>query len=183
MNVSTTHNGDSNDMRTGGAFGYATNNQPQYIAIDNCGVVATSVTVGGGKTAGGFIGMTSSTNKNTNRFRIRNCYTMVFSITGAATEYGGFVGNAKSYGELHHCYYVANDSNTVISANVTKEDLAQKTALEIASATTCDTFNANNYVLTIGSTNYGSSLGWVIPADCNYPVPGSLINKGEEYYK
>lgn len=183
MDVSTTRSGDSNDMRTGGAVGYAVNNQTQYIAIDNCGVIATSVTVGGGKTTGGFIGMTSSSNTNTNRFRIRNSYTMVSSITGAATEYGGFVGNAKNYGELHHCYYVADATNTVISANVTKDDLEQKTASEIASSTTCNTFNDNAYTLTINGANYGSSLGWAIPAGCDYPVPGSLIAKGEEYYK
>ena len=183
MNVTTTRSGSSNEARTGGAIGIVTNNQAQYIAIDNCGVIATSVTVGGGTKVGGFVGRFASSNSKNNRTRIRNCYTLVSSISSPNSLYGGFVGNADSYGELHYCYYVADDTNVTINKNVTKDNLTKKTAAEIASVTTCETFNANNYVLTIGSNNYGSSLGWNIPAGCDYPVPGSLTDKGEEYYK
>ena len=191
MNVTTTRSGASNDTRTGGAVGCVYNTQAQYIAIDNCGVIATSVTVGGGAKVGGFAGDLYSSNSNKNRTRIRNSYTLVSTISSPDSQYGGFIGathsldgkNTAGYGELHHCYYVADDTNTVISSNVTIEDLTQKTASEIGSSDTCDTFNANSYALTIDSKNYGSSLGWAIPAGCDYPVPGSLIAKGEEYYK
>ncbi|MBQ3711699.1 MAG: hypothetical protein II891_04815 [Bacteroidales bacterium] len=183
MNVTTTRSGSENEARTGGAVGFVSNNQAQYIAIDNCGVIATSVTVGGGTKVGGFVGRFASSNTNKNRTRIRNCYTLVSSISSPNSLYGGFVGNAESYGELHYCYYVADDSNVIINNNTTKDNLTKKTAVEIASNTTCETFNANNYVLTIGSNNYGSSLGWNIPAGCDYPVPGSLSGKSVEYYK
>ncbi|MBR3075523.1 MAG: hypothetical protein IKH11_07220, partial [Bacteroidales bacterium] len=183
MNVTTTRSGASNEARTGGAVGFVSNNQAQYIAIDNCGVIATSVTVGGGTKVGGFVGRFASSNTNKNRTRIRNSYTLVSSITSPDSLFGGFVGNAESYGELHYCYYVADDTNVTINNNTTKDNLTKKTASEIASSATCETFNAHNYVLTIGSNNYGSSLGWNIPAGCDYPVPGSLIAKGEEYYK
>ena len=183
MNVTTTRSGSSNEARTGGAVGFVSNNQAQYIAIDNCGVIATSVTVGGGTKVGGFVGRFASSNKNKNRTRIRNCYTLVSSITNPDSLYGGFVGNAESYGELHYCYYVADATNVNINSNTTQDNLTKKTAAEIASNATCETFNANNYVLTIDGNNYGSSLGWNIPDGCDYPVPGSLIDKGEEYYK
>ncbi len=183
MNVTTTRSGASNEARTGGAVGFVSNNQAQYIAIDNCGVIATSVTVGGGTKVGGFVGRFASSNTNKNRTRIRNSYTLVSSITSPDSLFGGFVGNAESYGELHYCYYVADDTNVTINNNTTKDNLTKKTASEIASSATCETFNAHNYVLTIGSNNYGSSLGWNIPAGCDYPVPGSLTDKGEEYYK
>lgn len=183
MNVTTTRSGASNEARTGGAVGFVSNNQAQYIAIDNCGVIATSVTVGGGTKVGGFVGRFASSNTNKNRTRIRNSYTLVSSITSPDSLFGGFVGNAESYGELHYCYYVADDTNVTIHNNTTQDNLTKKTASEIASNATCETFNANNYVLTIGSKDYGSSLGWNIPAGCDYPVPGSLIDKGEEYYK
>lgn len=183
MNVTTTRSGSSNEARTGGAVGFVSNNQAQYIAIDNCGVIATSVTVGGGTKVGGFVGRFASSNKNTNRTRIRNSYTLVSSISSPNSLYGGFVGNAESYGELHYCYYVADDTNVTINSNTTKDNLTKKTASEIASNATCETFNANDYVLKIDDINYGSSLGWNIPAGCDYPVPGSLIAKGEEYYK
>ncbi len=183
MNVTTTRSGASNEARTGGAVGFVSNNQAQYIAIDNCGVIATSVTVGGGTKVGGFVGRFASSNTNKNRTRIRNCYTLVSSISSPNSLYGGFVGNAESYGELHYCYYVADDTNVTIHKNTTQDNLTKKTAAEIASNATCGTFNANNYVLTIGSNNYGSSLGWNIPAGCDYPVPGSLSGKGEDYFK
>jgi hypothetical protein len=183
MNVTTTRSGASNEARTGGAVGFVSNNQAQYIAIDNCGVIATSVTVGGGTKVGGFVGKFASSNSNKNRTRIRNCYTLVSSITSPNSLYGGFVGNAESYGELHYCYYVADDSNVTINNNTTQDNLLKKSAAEIASSTTCSTFNGNNYVLTIDGRNYGSSLGWDIPDGCDYPVPGSLIEKGEEFYK
>ena len=183
MNVTTTRSGASNEARTGGAVGFVSNNQAQYIAIDNCGVIATSVTVDGGTKVGGFVGRFASSNNNTNRTRIRNCYTLVSSITSPNSLYGGFVGNAESYGELHYCYYVADDLNVTIHSNTIQDNLLKKTAAEIASSTTCSTFNVNNYVLTIDGKNYGSSLGWDIPDGCDYPVPGSLIEKGEEFYK
>ena len=185
MNVTTTRSGDSSiEARTGGAVGCVTNNQAQYIAIDNCGVIATSVTVGGGTKVGGFVGKFVSSNSNKTFTRIRNSYTLVSSISSPNSLYGGFVGNAESYGELHYCYYVADDTNVTINNNTTRDNLTKKNAAEIASSETCTTFNANSYALTIDSTEYGSkSPAWDIPAGCDYPVPGSLIAKGEEYYK
>lgn len=183
VNVTTTRSGASNEARTGGAVGFVSNNQAQFIAIDNCGVIATSVTVGGGTKVGGFVGRFASSNSNKNRTRIRNSYTLVSSISSPNSLYGGFVGNAESYGELHYCYYVADDSNVNINSNTTQDNLTKKTADEIASSATCEAFNANSYVLTIDGKNYGSSLGWAIPAGCDYPVPGSLISMGQEYYK
>lgn len=184
MNVTTTRSGSENEARTGGAVGIVTNNQAQYIAIDNCGVIATSITVGGGTKVGGFVGRFSSSNSNKNRTRIRNCYTLVSSISAPNSLYGGFVGNADSYGELHYCYYVADDTNVNIHKNTTQDNLTKKTTEEIASTATCDAFNAHSYYLTINSVDYGSkSPEWAIPAGCGYPVPGSLITKGEEYYK
>lgn len=191
MNVTTTRSGSSNDTRTGGAVGTVLNNQAQFIAIDNCGVIATSVTVGGGAKVGGFAGDLYSSNTGTNRTRIRNSYTLVSTISSPDSQYGGFVGathsidgkNTAGYGELHYCYYVADDTHVSISSKITQDNLTKKTAEEIASAATCEAFNANTYVLTISGNNYGSSLGWAIPSGCDYPVPGSLIAKGEEYYK
>ena len=184
MNVTTTRSGASNEARTGGAVGFVTNNQAQYIAIDNCGVIATSVTVGGGTKVGGFVGRFASSNTNKNRTRIRNSYTLVSSITSPDSLFGGFVGNAENYGELHYCYYVADDTNVTINNNTTKDNLTKKTAEEIASAATCEIFNANSYALTINGADYGSKTpAWAIPSGCDYPVPGSLIAKGEEYYK
>lgn len=191
MNVTTTRSGSSNDTRTGGAVGTVLNNQAQYIAIDNCGVIATSVTVGGGAKVGGFAGDLYSSNTGTTRTRIRNSYTLVSTISSPDSQYGGFVGathsidgkNTAGYGELHYCYYVADDTHVSISSKITQDNLTKKTAEEIASATTCEAFNANTYVLMISGDNYGSSLGWAIPSGCDYPVPGSLIAKGEEYYK
>ena len=175
--VSTNTTGEA---RAGGVIGSIILSN-QYVRIDNCGVTNVTITTANSDQtgAGGFIGKMNSSNSTKNRCSIRNCYTLISSVPGTS-KCGGFVGDGTSYGELIYCYYVADDSNVSISSNITKTNL-NKTA---ADATTCTTFNANTgYNLTIGSATYTSSLGWAIPAGCDYPVPGSLIAKGEEYYK
>lgn len=172
---------ESGDCRIGGAVGTVQISQNQFVAIDNCGVLGVSLTATYAK-VGGFVGWTNNT-KSAERLAIRNCYTLVSSVPGSS-NYGGFVGYAEGKGELRFDYYVADDTNSNIASTVTKENLVKTTASAIGSDATCTAFNGNtNYQLEVNGTIYKSSLGWAVPADVDYPVPGALIALGEEYYK
>lgn len=179
MNVKSVRS-EEGDCRTGGAVGNVTINQSQVIAIDNCGVLGNSIVATYNK-VGGFVGWTNA--GNADRLMVRNCYTLVSSVPGSA-NYGGFVGMAQNYGQYRYCYYVADDSKSSISTNITKEALTKTTASTICSAATCSTFNSKTtYSLEVNGKTYKSALGWAIPAGVDYPVPGALITLGEEYYK
>lgn len=175
MNVSTSRT--SGACRTGGAVGNITTTATQYVAIDNCGVLDVTITAGG-EYVGGFAGWITGDGTNSNRARIRNCYTLVSSVPGSAKK-GGFIGAVTNKAELRYDYFVANDSSD-ISADTVKENYAQKTASEIQSDATCTTFNSKNYSLTVGSS-YSSALGWAMTN--GYPVPGALIALGSDYHK
>ena len=176
MNVTTSR--ASGACRTGGAVGYIVTSNSQYVAVDNCGVLDVTITAAGDY-VGGFVGRVTGDGSNSNRTRIRNCYTLVDTVPGSSYK-GGFVGAVENKAELRTDYFVANDSSD-ISENTVKENYAQKTASEIQSAATCTTFNNNkNYSLTVGSS-YSSALGWAMTN--GYPVPGALIALGSEYYK
>lgn len=167
------------EARAGGVVGSISLSN-QYVRIDNCGVTNVTITTANASQtgAGGFIGKMNSSSTTKNKCSIRNCYTLVSTVPGDS-KCGGFVGDGPKYGELLYCYYVADATKVNISTNITKTNYIQTTA----NAETCTTFNNNNYNLTINGTTYSSSRGWTIPAGCDYPVPGSLLNKGDEYYK
>ena len=108
---------------------------------------------------------------NSNRARIRNCYTLVESVPGSAKK-GGFVGAVDKKAELRYDYFVADDSSD-ISSDTEKDYYARKTAAEIKSDATCTAFNGNTgFSLTVGSS-YTSALGWALTN--GYPVPRALI--------
>lgn len=176
MNVSTSRT--SGACRTGGAVGNITiGNTGQYVAVDNCGVLDVTITAGG-EYVGGFAGWMTGDAKNSNRARIRNCYTLVGSVPGSAKK-GGFIGAVTNKAELRYCYFVTDDSSDISTA--TTANYSKKTATEIKSDATCTTFNGNNFTLNVGSTGYSSARGWAMIN--GYPVPGALINLGSEYYK
>ena len=173
MNVSTSRT--SGACRTGGAVGNITTTASQYVAIDNCGVLDVTITAGG-TYVGGFAGWLTGDGTNSNRARIRSCYTLVSSVPGSAQN-GGFIGAVTNKAELRYDYFVANDSSD-ISADTVKDNYSQKTDSEIKSDATCTTFNSKNYSLTVGSS-YSSALGWAMIN--GYPVPSAL--SGDGYHK
>lgn len=176
MNVSTSRT--SGACRTGGAVGNITiGTTGQYVAIDNCGVLDVTITAGG-EYVGGFAGWMTGDGTNSNRARIRNCYTLVSSVPGSANK-GGFIGAVSNKAELRYCYFVADDSSDITTA--TTANYSKKTAAEIQSDATCTTFKGNNFSLNVGSTTYSSAKGWALTN--GYPVPGALIALGSEYYK
>ena len=140
MNVSTSR--ASGACRTGGAVGYIVTSNSQYVAVDNCGVLDVTITAAGDY-VGGFVGRVTGDATNTNRTRIRSCYTLVDTVPGSAQN-GGFAGAVENKAELRYDYFVANDSSD-ISADTVKDNYAQKTASEIQSDATCTTFNSKNY--------------------------------------
>ena len=176
MNVTTSRT--SGACRTGGAVGYIVTSNTQYVAVDNCGVLDVTITAAGDY-VGGFVGRVTGDATNSNRTRIRNCYTLVGLVPGSAKK-GGFVGAVENKAELRYDYFVDNDSAD-ISSDAVKNNYAQKTAAEIKSDATCTAFNGNTgFSLTVGSS-YTSDLGWALTN--GYPVPGALIDLGSEYYK
>ena len=176
MNVSTSRT--SGACRTGGAVGNITIGETgQYVAIDNCGVLDVTISAGG-EYVGGFAGWMTGDGTNTNRARIRNCYTLVSSVPGSAKK-GGFIGAVTNKAELRYDYFVADDSSDISTA--TTVNYSKKTAAEIQSEATCTTFNGNNFSLNVGSTGYSSAKGWALKN--GYPVPGALIALGSDYYK
>ena len=177
-NMNVTSERTSNACRTGGAVGNITiGTTGQYVAMDNCGVLDVTITAGG-EYVGGFAGWMTGDATNTNRARIRNCYTLVSSVPGSAKK-GGFIGAVSNKAELRYDYFVADDSSDISTA--TTANYSKKTAAEIQSDATCTTFNGNNFILKVGGTDYSSALGWAMTN--GYPVPGALISLGSEYYK
>lgn len=176
-NMDVTTERASGACRTGGAVGNITTTSGQYVAIDNCGVLDVTITAGG-TYIGGFAGWMTGNADNSNRARIRNCYTLVNSIPGS-TQKGGFIGAVSNKAELRYCYYVADDSSDITTA--TQVSYLKKTASEIKLDATCTTFNGNDFYLTVG-TEIHSQRGWSIPAGVDYPVPGALKDLGAEYY-
>ena len=166
----------SNACRTGGAVGNISTTG-QYVAMDNCGVLDVTITAGG-EYVGGFAGWMTGDADNSNRARIRNCYTLVSSVPGSAKK-GGFIGAVTNKAELRYDYFVADDSSDISTA--TTANYSKKTAAEIQSDATCTTFNGNNFTLNVGSTTYSSAKGWAMKN--GYPVPGALITLGSNYYK
>lgn len=175
MNVSSSRG--SGACRTGGAVGYVQTSAGQYVAVDNCGVLDVTITANGDY-VGGFVGRLTGDGSNSNRTRIRNCYTLVNTVPGSSYK-GGFVGSVENKAELRTDYFVADDSSD-ISSGTTKVDYTKKTAAEIQSNSTCTAFNANNFTLTVVET-YQSARGWAMTN--GYPIPGALIALGSDYYK
>lgn len=175
MNVSTSRT--SGACRTGGAVGNITTTATQYVAIDNCGVLDVTITAGG-EYVGGFAGWMTGNADNSNRARIRNCYTLVSSVPGSAKK-GGFIGAVSNKAELRYDYFVADDSSDIATA--TTVNYSKKTAAEIKSDATCTAFNGNNFTLNVGSSTYSSARGWAMTN--GYPVPGALISLGNDYHK
>ncbi len=71
-----------------------------------------------------------------------------------------------------------------VNAGASTEEWAnysKKTAAEIKSDATCTTFNGNNFTLNVGSTGYSSARDWAMTN--GYPVPGTLVALGADYYK
>ena len=176
-NMNVTSERASGACRTGGAVGKIETTATQYVAVDNCGVLDVTITAGGDN-VGGFVGWVAGDGTNSNRARIRNCYTLVSSVPGSSYR-GGFVGQMQNRGEFRYDYFVDNSSDV---STATTEDYSQKTADEIKSSATCTTFNSKSFNLTVGNT-YSSAKGWAIPDGVDYPVPGALISLGEDYYK
>lgn len=176
-NMNVTSERASGACRTGGAVGKIETTATQYVAVDNCGVLDVTITAGGDN-VGGFVGWVAGDGTNSNRARIRNCYTLVSSVPGSSYS-GGFVGQMQNKGEFRYDYFVDNSSDV---PTATTEDYSKKTADEIKSSATCTTFNSKSYNLTVGNA-YSSAKGWAIPDGVDYPVPGALISLGEDYYK
>ena len=177
-NMNVTSERASGACRTGGAVGKIETTATQYVAVDNCGVLDVTITAGGDN-VGGFVGWVAGDGTNSNRARIRNCYTLVSSVPGSSYS-GGFVGQMQNKGEFRNDYFV-DDSSDVSTA--TTEDYSKETAAAIKSSATCTTFNSKSYNLTVGTVVYSSAKGWAIPDGVDYPVPGALISLGEDYYK
>ncbi len=177
-NMNVTSERASGACRTGGAVGKIETTATQYVAVDNCGVLDVTITAGGDN-VGGFVGWVAGDGTNSNRARIRNCYTLVSPVPGSSYR-GGFVGQMQNKGEFRYDYFVYDSSDV---STATTEDYSKETAAAIKSSATCTTFNSKSYNLTVGTVVYSSAKGWAIPDGVDYPVPGALISLGEDYYK
>ena len=180
----------SGSGNVGGVIGRLIRNKSytnQYTAVDNCLGINPKVTSSVQYT-GAFIGnVAASVATNNGYVRVRNCISLVddshFDVTATNNNTGGFVGSYQ--GALVHCYYLVSDNNqTAVSgtqapSNLTKSDLATLTSSEFCAA---HNSRAAGYYLTVNSVQYKSS-GWTYYAAGPYPVPTTLFNLGEEYYK
>lgn len=159
----------------------------QYMALDNCIGLNQSITCNLQYT-GALVGnINAGSTTNASYVRVRNCISLVedsnYHANTTANRTGGFVG--AYLGQLNDCYYLVATNNqtavtdTPVASNLTKSDSATLTSSDFCSA---HSSRATSYGLTVNSVNY-KSTGWVIPAGCSYPVPKTLADLGEDYYK
>lgn len=167
-------------------------NTSQYMAIDNCIGLNQKLSAGARTYVGAFVGQaTASTATNHAYVRVRNNISLVedSNVTATSNTYrGGFVGGMP-YGLMKDVYYiVSNNSQTIgedgntTTLNITQSDAATLTSSEFCTAHSNRATSTNEYALSVNGTTYKSS-GWTIPTGCFYPVPVTLANLGEEYYK
>ncbi len=185
--ICTRANGSGN---VGGVIGRLIRNSNytgQYTVVDNCLGLNQNITSSLQYT-GAFIGnVAASSTTNNSYVRVRNCISLVddshFHVTTTTANTGGFVGSYLGY--LLHCYYlVSNNKQTAVSgtqaaSNLTKSNLATLTGADFCSA---HSNRATGYNLTVNSKQYKSS-GWTHYSAGPYPVPTTLYDLGEEYYK
>ena len=179
----------SGSGNVGGVIGRVVRNTSctdQYAAVDNCLGLNQNITSSLQYT-GAFVGNVNASATNNNRVRVRNCISLVddshFHVTTTANNTGGFVGSYL--GALVHCYYlVSNNKQTAVSETTAANNLTKSTLATLTSSEFCTTHSsrATGYNLTVNSVQYKSS-GWTFYADGPYPVPTTLYNLGEEYYK
>ena len=185
--TSTRASGSGN---VGGVIGRIVRNASytaQYAAVDNCLGLNQNITSSLQYT-GAFVGyVNAGSDTNAGNVRVRNCISLIedsnFNVTTSNANTGGFVGNYL--GQLTHCYYlVSNNNQTATSGapaalNLTRSDLATLTS---ASFCTDHSSRAAGYLLNVNGVQYKSS-GWTYYSTGLYPVPTTLYNLGEEYYK
>ena len=165
------------------------NNSSQYMAVDNCIGLNQMLSAGARTYVGAFVGQVTAGAKTNHAYvRVRNNISLVEDANMSATSgtnRGGFVG-AMPYGLMQHAYYVVSDNSQTIgsSDNTTTSDITKSDATTLTSSDFCTAHSsrATGYNLTVNSVQYKSS-GWVIPAGCSYPVPKTLADLGEDYYK
>lgn len=188
--VDVTCSRNSGSANLGGVAGRIVRNASytgQYMALDNCIGLNKSLTSSRPYTGAlvGYVNAGSTTNPG--YVRVRNCISLVddsnYHANTTASNTGGFVG--AYLGQLTHCYYLVAvnnqtaDSGTPAASNLTQSDLATLTGSAFCSN---HSSRATSYNLTVNGVQYKSS-GWTIPEGCSYPVPVTLANLGEEYYK
>lgn len=162
-------------------------NTGQYMAVDNC--IGLNQTISGGARTyiGAFVGqVTANVATNQTYVRVRNNISLVedANYSGTSATYrGGFVGGLN-YGLMEHAYYLVSDNSQTFGASTTTSNITKSDAATLTSAAFCSAHStrATGYMLNVNSVAYKSS-GWVIPADCTYPVPKTLADLGSEYYK
>lgn len=162
-------------------------NTGQYMAVDNC--IGLNQTISGGARTyiGAFVGqVTANVATNQNYVRVRNNISLVedANYSGTSATYrGGFVG-ALNFGLMEHAYYLVSDNSQTLGADATTSNITKSDATTLTSAAFCSAHStrATSYMLNVNSVAYKSS-GWTIPTGCSYPVPVTLANLGEEYYK
>ena len=164
------------------------NNTGQYMALDNCIGLNQSLSAGSLPYVGAFVGQVTAANKTNYKYvRVRNCISLVEDANYSATataNLGGFVG-ALPYGSMYNCFYVVATNSQNINANYGDvSNLTQSNSATLTSAEFCTAHSnrATTYSLTVNSVSY-KSTGWVIPEGCTYPVPKTLADLGEDYYK
>ena len=165
------------------------NNTGQYMALDNCIGLNQTISAGARTYVGAFVGqVTASTKTNQAYVRVRNNISLVEDsnmLATSGTYRGGFVGGLP-YGLMQHAYYVVSDNSQTIggSGDTTTSDIIKSDTATLTSSAFCTEHStrATNYSLTVNSVSY-KSTGWVIPAGCSYPVPKTLADLGEDYYK
>ena len=197
-NVTTTRAG-TGGARLGGVIGYIwryykngeTNPTDQYLAVDNCIGLNQTISAGTCTNVGAFVGMiTAGVATNYNRVRVRNNITLVeddnFNAAGASNV-GGFVGSMP-FGYMSHDYYVVSVHSQSFGGDgkTTTDNVEQSNSSALISDAFCTEHStrATTYFLNFGepAVKYASS-GWEIPSGCSYPVPSSLADLGEDYYK
>lgn len=188
INVSSSRASGSANL--GGVVGRIVRNAShtgQYMALDNCIGLNQSITSNLQYT-GAFVGqVTAGSATNYKYVRVRNNISLVedanYSAT-AASNRGGFVG-ALPYGSMYYCYYVvATNSQNIDASYGDVSNLTQSNAATLTSAAFCTDHStrATGYGLTVNGVTY-KSTGWIIPEGCTYPVPKTLADLGEDYYK
>ena len=181
---------ESGSGNVGGVIGRLIRNSSytnQYTGVDNCLGLNQNITSSLQYT-GAFVGnVNASATKNNNRVRVRNCISLVddshFHVTTTTDNTGGFVG--AYLGALEHCYYLVSDNKqTAVTGTTAASNLTKSTLETLTSSTFCTEHSdrAAGYNLTVNSVEYKSS-GWTFYADGSYPVPTTLYNLGEDYYK
>ena len=165
------------------------NNTNQYMAVDNCIGLNQILSAGARTYVGAFVGqVTANVATNHAYVRVRNNISLVEDANLLATSTsnrGGFVG-ALPYGLMQNAYYLVSDNSQTIGAsgNTTTSDITKSDAATLTSAAFCEAHSsrATGYSLNVNGQNY-KSAGWKIPSECSYPVPSSLADLGEDYYK